>query len=232
MLFPRASRGVEAVMLNTAGGITGGDRFEISAEAGHGTHLTITTQAAERIYRTSTDQAGRMQTTLTVDAGGSLFWMPQETILFDGSALRRRLRADLAPSARFLLVEPVVFGRTASGESLRTASFKDHVQITRDGVPIYSDGICLRGDISAQMGRAAVGGGAGAVASVVLVHPAAATYLDPLRALLPDTAGASLLADDVLVMRVLAPDSYVLRQCLVPALTLLTDNALPRNWRL
>jgi len=51
-----------------------------------------------------------------------------------------------------------------------------------------------------------------------------------LRALLPDTAGASLLAKDVLVLRLLAPDSFTLRKVLVPVLRLLNDTEIPRCW--
>ena len=90
-LFPRRSPIVEAIVLNTAGGVTGGDRFQLSAEVGQGAHLTLTTQAAERAYRSS-DGWGRMDSAVSVEDGATLHWLPQELILFDGCALRRRLR--------------------------------------------------------------------------------------------------------------------------------------------
>ncbi len=233
MLFPRgAKQRVDAVMLNTAGGITGGDRFDVRAHVAQGAQLALTTQAAERIYRATDGHRGRVCNTLSLEANAHLFWMPQETILFNNSALHRKLHVDLVPSARFLMVEPMIFGRTASGETLENAELRDSVEIWRDGTLIYRDTVAFTGNITAQLNRKAIGNGARGMANVVLHAPDAATKIDGLRAVLPDTAGASLLADDLLVMRALAADGYALRQCLLPALTYLTDTAMPKNWRL
>jgi len=233
LLFPRQhDKSVEAVTLNTAGGITGGDHFSIDAEALAHTDLTLTTQAAERVYRAVGPEAGRFETTLKVADGARLNWLPQETILFDGCALQRRLSVDLAPNAAFLMCEPVVFGRISSNEIIRTGRFHDRIQITRAGIPIYQDALALSGDIHTQLQRPAIANGAGAMASVVFCHPQAAQMLDNTRAMLPDTAGASLLADDILTIRLLAADSFVLRQTLCPVLSLLSDNTLPKTWRL
>ena len=83
LLFPRRVSGLEAVMINTAGGITGGDCFSITAEAGDACHMTLTTQAAERVYRAQPGQTGRIATRLRVGAGARLNWMPQETVLYN-----------------------------------------------------------------------------------------------------------------------------------------------------
>ena len=115
VLFPRVhAGGVEAVMLNTAGGITGGDHFTVEAEAGADAFLTMTTQAAERIYRAKGDSFGKFETHLTIGSNARFNWMPQETILFDGSALARRLNVSVTDTSTFLMVEPLVFGRQAS----------------------------------------------------------------------------------------------------------------------
>jgi len=97
---------------------------------------------------------------------------------------------------------------------------------------IYLDRIKLDGDIASQLARPAVASGARAMASIVLVDPNAKSLLDPVRALLPTSAGASLLSDTLLVARVLAADSYALRTSIFPIVTLLTYNAVPKNWRL
>ena len=161
-----------------------------------------------------------------------LNWMPQETILFDHAALRRRLQISLAPTASALMVEPLVFGRAAMGEVIRTVHLRDQVQITRAGHPVYHDGIRLDGDLTALLARPAIAAGAGALATVVLAAADALTDLTAVRALLPDTAGASLLAPDVLVARLLAPDSFALRQSLIPLLMHLNGGKLPLSWRL
>jgi urease accessory protein len=230
-LFPRRDGdSLEAVLINTAGGITGGDRFEIAAEVTSGTEVTLTTQAAERAYRAQTGEQGVLRTDLKVASGARLNWLPQETILYNGSALSRRLDMALEPGAVALMVEPVVFGRLASAETLDTASFRDHVRITRDGLPIYTDRMAFDGDIAAHMARPAVGAGAAAMASVVYVAPDAEAHLSRCRSFLPATAGASLLARDMLVLRLLAADGFALRRSLVPVLESLSHGTLPRTW--
>jgi len=230
-LFPRTSGpDFQAVLVNTAGGITGGDTVEINACATADSHLTLTTQAAERAYRAQPGQTGHLQTRLEVAAGARVNWLPQETILFQGCALRRTLRVDMQADATFLMVEPLVFGRAAMGETLTDASFTDRIEIHREGQLSYLDRVTLQGDIAAQMARPNIANGAGAMASLVYVAADAGAHLAPLRAMLPDTAGASLIGDDLLVLRLLAPDSYLVRQTLIPILNRLTDNNLPRCW--
>lgn len=219
-------------MVNTAGGITGGDQYTLAATVGAGGTLTLTTQAAERAYRAQVGEIGSVATTLTVEDHATLNWLPQELILFDHCALRRRLQIDLHGSAELLMVEPVVFGRAAMNERLTEVFFRDYIRINRDAQPIYLDGMDLSGDAAAHTARRAIAGGARAMASVVLVRPDAAAQLDALRAMLPPTAGASLLANDILVVRQLAEDSFALRRDLMPILSHLTNNSLPISWRL
>ncbi len=212
--------------------MTGGDRFAVKGRVGARSTLTITTQAAERFYRAQSSEIAHVENTIDVAEGGRLNWLPQETILFRKSALRRRLRIDLAEHAQLLMVEPLVLGRAAMGETLDQLRFSDRVCIGRSGRPLYLDGIDLDGNAAAVMSRPATGNGAGALASLVYVSPDARAQYDAVRVELPATGGASLLAADVLVLRLLAPDSYVLRLSLLPILDRLTDQALPTVWRL
>jgi len=232
-LFPRRDRpAVEAVVINTAGGITGGDRFEVSGKAAPGTALTITTQAAERAYRAQPGETGHLSTTLHVGHDARLHWLPQETILFNGCALNRQLRVDLAPDASLLLAEPLILGRAAMGEVVTDAQFRDCIDIRREGQPLFLDRTVLTGDIAAHLARPHVANGASAMALIVYIAADAAARLDRLRAILPETAGASLIGADLLVARCLAPDGYALRQSLVPALTYLSNADLPKCWML
>ncbi|XDA99187.1 urease accessory protein UreD [Sulfitobacter sp. LCG007] len=232
LLFPRAPSGLTAIVVNTAGGITGGDRFEIAARAGDGTDLTLTTQAAERIYRAQNGQTGRVTTRLEAGAGARLNWLPQETILFEGAALRRSLAIELAPDARQLMVEPLIFGRAAMGEDLHAIRFDDRVEVRRAGRPIFRDGLHLHGDVAAQLDRPAIGGGARAMASLLLCAPDATAHLDAIRGLIAGNGGATLLSETVLHMRLLARDGFGLRQSLLPVLDRLTGQGLPTSWRL
>ena len=232
LLFPRQAQALEAIIVNTAGGITGGDRLDIEATAGPDTTLTLTTQAAERAYRAQPGQTGRLRTRLHVEAGATLNWLPQETILYEHAALRRSLRADLAPRARFLMVEAILFGRRAMGENLQSAMFRDRIDIWRDGQPLYRDGLRLDGDIAATLDRPGIAGGARAMASLVWVAPEARGALNTIRDLIGRAGGASMVREDVMVLRLLGEDGYALRRCLVPVLDRLTQNTLPQSWRL
>ncbi|GLT09885.1 urease accessory protein UreD [Sulfitobacter porphyrae] len=233
LVLPRVFRpDIEAVIVNTAGGVTGGDRLQLEAVAGAGACLTLSTQAAERIYRAQPGEVGCVDTRLEVAAGARINWLPQETILFDHAALNRRLTVDLAAEAGFLMVETLVFGRAAMGEVLHEVHLRDRIRINRAGAPLYLDGIALAGDVQRHLARPAIAGGAGAVATLVFVGVEAEAQLRPLRALLPETAAASLLPGGVLVARLLASDSFELRRAVIPALMLLNDGQMPLNWRL
>ena len=221
------------MLVNTAGGITGGDRFEIAAQVGAGARLILTSQTAERAYAAQPGEVGRLVTRLDVGPGGRLDWIPQETILFDTSALSRRLTVTLAPGATALVAEPLIFGRTAMGEEVRKGQFHDRIEIRRDGRPLYRDAMRLDGDIAARLDRPHAGGGARALASLVYVAPDAEAQLAAVRRALPGTGGASLIGDDVLALRLLAGDGFELRRSLIPILTRLMSTSggdLPKPW--
>lgn len=233
LVFPRKrGPGTEAVLVNTAGGITGGDRLALDLTLKPGAALTLTTQAAERAYRAQPDEIGVFRSKVTIASGAKLHWLPQELILFDRCALSRRLDVDLEPDAQFLMVEPVVFGRKAMGEQLCHIHFQDRIRISRNGIPLYTDGLNLNGNVNSHLARAAVANGAGAMASLVLIRSDASRLIAPLRAALPAQAGVSLLSEDMLVIRQLASDAFDLRRTLVPILDFLTANTLPMSWRL
>lgn len=230
-LFPQSARhGLEAVILNTAGGVTGGDAFSFSAHAAADTELTMTTQACERAYKAQPGQTGRIRNRLQVAAGARVNWLPQETILFDGCALDRRLSVDMDKDASLLMVEPMVFGRHAMGETLTDIHLSDRIEIRRADQMLYLDAVRLNGNAQAHLAQAFIAGGAGAMASVVYIADDAEARLDGIRTALPETAGASLIKKDVLVLRILAQDSFVLRLSLLPILRRLNGSELPRCW--
>ncbi|SDY12237.1 urease accessory protein UreD [Citreimonas salinaria] len=234
LLFPRpAGPALDAVLLNASGGVTGGDRLALEVRAGPGAAARMTTQAAERVYRAPvSDAPGRVETALTVEAGAVLHWLPQETILFDGAALDRRLRIDMGGDARLIACEVLVFGRAAMGEVLRALRLRDRIDLRREGRLVFADRLRLEGDAAAALARAGVAGGAGAMASVLWAAPEAGARVDALRAALPATAGASALDSDLVFLRLLGRDGYALRKSLIPLLERLTETDLPRPWML
>lgn len=232
-LFPRtAGAAPQLVLTNTSGGVTGGDRFRTDVSAQAGASVTVTTQAAERAYKAQPGQIGRVDTTLTIGDRSRINWVPQETILFDGCAFQRRLTVDLAPTGRALLVEPVVFGRSAMGELVKKGFFDDRIMVRTDGQPVFLDCTRLEGDIANQIARSASMQDGLASALVVFSDPRAEACLTPVRDMLMQTAGASLVQDNLLVARLIATDAFELRKVLMPLIALLLDDTLPRPWKL
>lgn len=184
--FPLSGRrgsALEAVLINTGGGIAGGDSAHFRAHCAQSAHLVITTQAAEKVYR-SDGATSVLGVDLKVGDGATLEWMPQATILFDGARVERAITAEVASDARLLLIEPLVLGRTARGESLRSGRLFDSWRIRREGRLIYADGLRLDGDIAATLARRAVANKCPALATILLVAPDAESRLEAVRAAL------------------------------------------------
>lgn len=232
--LPRSRQaGLEAVMINSAGGMTGGDRFDWTIEAGPHTHAVLTTQACERIYRAGADVA-QVTVSLTVGAGARLDWLPQETILFEGGAVTRQIEAELAADAGLLLCEAVILGRHAMGERVSRGLFHDRWRIRREGRLVFADDLRLAGDIAALTRAAPLLAGAGALATLLLVASDTDTHLEAVRAALLEFGGGlggASAFDGKLVARLVAPDGLALRRVLIPALTALGATP-PAVWTL
>lgn len=231
--FPRVRGGLplEAVLLNTAGGLTGGDCLDYSISVEDGAHGIATTQAAERVYRSVAGTA-RIDTRLAVAAGATLDWLPQETILFDRSALARTLIADVHPTARLLAVEAIVLGRTAMGETARSIALSDSWRIRRGGKPVFADGIRLHGDSVTTLAAGATGNGAAAIATLVFVAPDAEASLETARAALAIATGecGASAWNGMLVARLIAPAGHALRTDLIRLVEALRGKPMPRVW--
>lgn len=223
----------EAVIINTSGGITGGDRLAYSAEVAAGAAATVTTQAAERVYRASGGE-GRIDTQLTLGADAALDWLPQETILFEGGRLARRLNVDMAETATALILEAVILGRAAMGETLDDASLTDHWRITKGGRLCYADALRLAPPLRDTTGGRATLNGARAFATLVYVAPDAEDRLDATHALLdfPGVTAAASAWNGALVIRFLAGHAQHLRAALIPFLTQFRARPLPRVWQM
>src|ERR1700729_1902434 len=154
--------GLSAVFVNTAGGIAGGDRFDIDITAGEGSRLAVTTAAAEKIYRAQRP-AAQLNIALKAAAGSQLTWLPQETILFDGARMSRRIDIDLAESASLLLCEIVVFGRAAMGERMLHGEFVDRWRLRRGGRLVFAETIRLDGAIGEKLTQPGIAKAGGAV---------------------------------------------------------------------
>lgn len=190
--LPRPARGdiFEACLITTSGGIVGGDRLKVELTAGAGTALRVYPQAAEKVYR-SLGADSRIRITLKAEAGAWLEWLPQETILFDGARLRRDTAVEIAPGARVMAGEFLVFGRRASGEQLSYGLVHDGWRLRRAGQLIWADALHAEGGLAAPLASAAGLGGGASFASLIYAAEDAPARLADLRELLPAETPAS-----------------------------------------
>ena len=223
---------MEAVIINTAGGLTGGDRMEWSITAAAGCHVTATTQACEKIYKAAFGTA-EISTRIEAGAGAKIHWLPQESILFDNASLTRTLEVDLAADAEFIAVEAVLLGRKEMGEAMRHGAMRDSWRVRREGRLIHAEELRLQGDIAALTARGAVLGGKVAFATLLYAGPLAEALLPLVRAALGDCHGGASQWQDKLVVRLTASDGFALRKNLIPVISVLRGGAsVPKVWNL
>lgn len=224
-----ASR-MDGVVVNTAGGIAGGDRLEVSANLENDCDFCMTSQTAERVYK-CLDQPGRVESRFSLGENASLDWLPQETILFDGCRLERCLDVSMPKSATLTLLESVVLGRKAMGETVKTCHFSDRWNIVRDDRLVFAD--YLKFASPAKLGGCATFGGIGAFATLVHIAPNAELRLNEMRSLLTfDAVRAAASAwNGLMVVRFASSDGFHLRNALTHILKNFRNHPLPAVWQ-
>ena len=230
--MPRRSAPPEAVIINTGGGVAGGDDVAQEITVERGAALTVTTQASERVYRSLDGADTHIDVSASLADGATLNWLPQDTILFNGSRLRRRLTAEIAASARLLVAETVVFGRAAMGEVLDTGLFQDQWRFHRDGKLVFAENILLRDETFRLLAAPAVAGGAQASLTLVYIAPDAEDRLVATRKVLRDASfecGASAW-NGLLVVRGLTDKVEAIRYLVRDLLATLQGCSVPRVW--
>jgi urease accessory protein len=230
--FPNGNRqaALDAVLVNTAGGMTGGDRFGIDIHVGAGARLTVTTAAAEKVYR-SLGPDTHIGVKLEVGPGAKLAWLPQETILFDQVRLRRTIDVELARDAGLLLVEAAVFGRSAMGERVESGHFFDRWRVRVSGELIFAETVRLDGAIAQRLAQNVIANGGIAVASVLKIpgDEAAVAAVGAMQPAFAGEVGASAW-NGLAVARLVAADGAGLRRDLVKVLSAFGAEPLPRLW--
>jgi urease accessory protein len=222
--------GLSAVFVNTAGGVAGGDRFDIAISAGEGARLTLTTAAAEKVYR-APDVPAQLDISLKAADGAQLAWLPQETILFDAAKISRRIDIDLAESASLLLCEIVVFGRAAMGERMERGEFVDRWRLRRGGRLVFAETVRLDGDIGAKLARPAVAKGGVAIATALIV-PGDEAVVERIREAADSFGGEVGISawNGFAMARFCAQDAARLRADMMTVLGRASSMTLPRLW--
>jgi urease accessory protein len=222
--------GLSGVFVNTAGGIAGGDRFDIDIVAGEGARLTLTTAAAEKVYRAA-GPAAQLNIALKAEAGAHLAWLPQETILFDRARILRRIDIDLAADAELLLCEIVVFGRAAMGERMLHGEFVDRWRLRRAGKLVFAETIRLDGDIGAKLAQAPIAKGGVAIGTALIV-PGDEAVVERIREAADSFGGEVGISawNGFAMARFCAQDAARLRADMMSVLGHASRVPLPRLW--
>jgi urease accessory protein len=222
--------GLSAVFVNTAGGVAGGDRFDIEIAAGEGARLTLTTAAAEKVYR-ATGEPAELNIALKVANGAHLAWLPQETILFDRARVSRRIDIDLAEGGSLLLCEIAVFGRSAMGERVEQGAFVDRWRVRRGGKLVFAETVRLEGDIGAKLKRPAIANGGVAIGTALIV-PGDGALVERVREIASSLGGEAAISawNGFAMARFCAQDAARLRADMMAVLGRASPAPLPRLW--
>ena len=222
--------GLSAMFVNTAGGVAGGDRFDTEIVVGEDARLTLTTAAAEKIYRAHGEPA-QLNIALRAGPKAHLAWLPQETILFDRARVSRRIDIDLAEDASLLLCEIVVFGRSAMGERMLSGTFVDRWRLRRGGRLVFAETVRLDGDIGAKLARPAFAKGGVAIGTALIV-PGDEALVERIRELAPSFGGEVGISawNGFAMARFCAQDAARLRADMMAVLGRASTSPLPRLW--
>lgn len=223
---------MEAVIINTAGGLTGGDQMEWSITAGRNTFVTATTQACEKIYKASFGTAS-VSTRIVAEPHSRVHWLPQESILFDNASLTRRLDVELDETAEFIGVEAILLGRKAMGEAMTSGLVRDRWRIRRAGRLIHAEDLRLQGDVGGLTALSPVLSGQVAFATLIYAGPLGEAYLPRVRDVLGEAAAGASFWNGKLIVRLAAADGFALRKKLIPVISVLRGGAsVPKVWNL
>lgn len=223
----------EIVFLNTAGGVTGGDQLAYGLEIGSDARATATTQTAERAYEASFG-TGRVNIDISVGEGARLDWLPQETILFEGSNMARKTKVNLGETSEFLMVETIVLGRAAMNETLEKVSFRDRREVRRAGELQWVDPFGFDACVLEKRDHLATFASARAFATVALFSQGAEDAIGPIRTAIEaevETQAEASAWNGKAIVRLSSHDLLPLHKSLTRILNVLRGDPLPRVWQ-
>jgi len=129
-LYPEGRGVCHAIVVHPPGGIAGGDELALEVSAKDEARTLLTTPGAAKWYRSAGAWASQA---LRFDVRGTLEWLPQEAIVFDGALAQASCEVDLAANARLIGWDIVCLGRTGSGERFARGTFRNSIRVRREG---------------------------------------------------------------------------------------------------
>jgi urease accessory protein len=233
IMFPRVGCAIEeAVLVNTAGGIAGGDRLEFDVTALASASIAVTSQAVEKVYRALNEPA-RIATKLKASEGARLAWLPQETIVFNRARISRETEVELASGAQLLALEWLLLGRAAHGEEMLGGQIADSWRVKKEGRLIWGDTFRAADEIFPHLRRKALLSDCKAIATLLYFGPNLDITLEIFRDLAPSLGcpSAATLVSGLMVVRFAATDSSDLRLALRTVLQLFGRELGPGPFR-
>jgi len=125
-------------IVNSSGGVLGGDRLDMAIRLGPGATLSVRPQAATKVYRSDRGTA-YSGCRFTLGAGARLDYLADEIIPFAGSDYTQTTQVDIAADATMLLAEIVTAGRIARGERFAFTRLAMDLQCTSGGTLLLRD---------------------------------------------------------------------------------------------
>jgi urease accessory protein len=182
LMFPGSGDGTleEAVLINTAGGIAGGDRLEYGIAALANASIAVTSQAAEKVYR-ALDEPSRITTKLSAHGLAKLAWLPQETIVFNRARINRQTEIEISSGSELLALEWLVLGRAAHGEEVVGGCIIDSWRVKRDGRLVWADTFRATDDMFSHLHRTALLSDCKAIGTLIYFGPQLDARLEGLR---------------------------------------------------
>ena len=222
----------ELVLVNTAGGLTSGDKFNYDIDIIKNSNTFVTTQTAERVYKGLEDNA-KIKINLKVDNSSKLFWIPQELILFNLYNLTRNIEVKIQPKSNFLMAESMIFGRTAMGEILEKGFIKDNWKIFLNEKLIHAEAICLSDNIKDNLSNIASAHDGVAVSNIFIYGKSFLSKQNEITTLIKNSEDVLLshsIWNDKILVRIVAKDAFNLKKIQKELILIFSDNVLPKVW--
>lgn len=230
-------RHLELSLINTSGGLTGGDALGWSIRANKGSWCTLSTPAAEKIYRSV---AGVAKVDIDIDVGpdACLAWLPQETILFDEANFERNALFQIVSSSKLLITETLVLGRQASGETIKLLQCSDRWKVYSDGHLIHREDLNLNHIEPLLLNGASGLSGMKTITTLIYFGPDAVEHLPTVRHdlkslgpnIIAACSAATIGKSSKLICRLIAPELYNIKACLSALVQRLNNKHLPKSW--
>ena len=223
---------MEAVILNTSGGMTGGDILNIDVEA-KDCALVMTTQTAERVYRSVGKRSAKMQINLSVSDTADLHWLPQETIVFNHSKFERTLKINLSSCSNCLVAETIVLGRQAMGENVYDCHLIDNWRVFRDGNLFHAESLRLSDEVSKIITAPAGGNGARLLSTILYIGDNLERIANRVSDVIKQSPSNCAVScwNDRLIIRLMSSNSAAARKDIEKLLLAIRKQPMPRVWQ-